>query len=298
MPNVAAGLSGLIVYLLAAAPAAAMDDPALPYPMTVFPDGATSAEVTLGDLTAGVTMERRPAIDPEADVPVLRVVKGGTEVLEFTGISSGFGYPSGQAGIAEIDSANRGPEVYFTAYSGGAHCCTQVVIATETPAGWKAVEVGTFDGGPDYLEDANFDGFMEVVTVDNRFLYAFDCYACSAAPLVIRTVRGGEALDVSEDPSFQDRHREWLRTLVENEDAANLWTDPGFIAGWVAAKARIGEGAAAFREFTGRWNLAADEGEEWCTVDVDFDACPADRKKVLKFPDRLRQFLGWTGYPI
>ena len=41
---------------------------------------------------------------------------------------------------------NRHQEVYFASYSGGAHCCTHVVIAEELGKKWVAVTVGDFDG--------------------------------------------------------------------------------------------------------------------------------------------------------
>ncbi len=110
--------------------------------------------------------------------------------------------PEAEASIAEIDPGNRYPEVYFAAYTGGAHCCTDVFVAEQQPKGWVTVKVGEFDGGSDYLQDVDHDGLAEIVTVDNRFLYTFDCYACSAAPLVIDTVRNGAVIDISTDPRF------------------------------------------------------------------------------------------------
>ena len=96
---------------------------------------------------------------------------------------SGTDTPEAEASIAEIDPTNKHPEVYFTAYSGGAHCCSTVIIADEIGDKWQTVEVGEFDGGGDYLEDVNTVGIAEIVTVDNRFLYKFDCYSCCAAPM-------------------------------------------------------------------------------------------------------------------
>ena len=104
-----------------------------------------------------------------------------------------------EASIADIDPGNKHPEVYFASYSGGAHCCTHVVIAEEQGAKWVAVTVGDFDGDGRYLDDLDHDGVAEVVTVDNRFLYQFDCYACSSAPLQIYTVRDGKSVDVTTD---------------------------------------------------------------------------------------------------
>jgi len=175
------------------------------YPTTEFAEGAKSAAVTVGDVAAGVSMIRRPDVDANNDVPVLQVIVGGVRVLETPGVPSGMDQPAAEASIAEVDPGNHHPEVYFASYSGGAHCCTHVVIAEEVGAKWVAVTIGDFDGDGRYLDDLDKDGIAEVVTVDNRFLYQFDCYACSSAPLQIYTVRDGKAVEVTTDKRYPRR---------------------------------------------------------------------------------------------
>ena len=284
--------------LLAVPPAFAQsDDEGKPrYPTTEFAEGATSASVTSGGITAGISMVRRPGLDPDEEVPLLGVFAGDQKVLETAGVASGFDFPAAEASIAEIDPKNSGPEVYFTSYSGGAHCCSTVIVADEVGGNWTAVPVGEFDGDGNYLDDLNDDGIAEIATVDNRFLYQFDCYACSAAPLVIMSLDGGKVADVSADPRFVEANREWLRQIEDAVDPAERWTSPGYLAGWVAAKARIGEGEAAMKVVRERWNLAADEGEEVCLTGGDPEDCARKNRAVLKFPDRLELFLRQTGY--
>src|SRR5690349_9274937 len=166
------------------------------FPTTEFADGAKSATVTSGGVTAAISMVRNKEIDPDFDVPLLAVLVGGQRVLEAVGAPSGLDFPVAEASIAEIDPGNKFPEVYFSSFSGGAHCCTMVTVAEELGGKWVAVPVGEFDGDGNYLNDVDGDGKAEIVAVDNRFLYQFDCYACSAAPLTIRTVRNGQAVDV------------------------------------------------------------------------------------------------------
>jgi hypothetical protein len=132
--------------------------------------------------------------------------------------------------------------------------------------------------------------------VDNRFLYKFDCYACSAAPLTIYTVRAGVLIDVSTDPRFIPAHRDWLSQIDDTVDAKARWQSPGFLAGWMATKVRLGEGAAAWKELTAHWNLAKDQGEEVCPDGADPDKCARKLRKVMKFPDRLKLFLDQNGY--
>ena len=266
------------------------------FPTTVFADGAHSASVTVGDVTATVRLKRGAKPDPDTDKVWLQVKVGILPVAAASAPDAGFDVPEAEASIAEIDPGNRHPEVYFAAYTGGAHCCTDVIVAEEQPHGWVTVDVGEFDGGSDYLQDIDHDGLAEIVTVDNRFLYAFDCYACSAAPLVIDTVRDGKVVDVSTDPRYLSAHRDWLAELEDTVEPSQRWTSPGFLAGWVAAKVRVGEGAEAWKALKAHWDYAHDAGEETCLTGADIDACPQGKIKVMKFPDRLKLFLDQNGY--
>ena len=56
--------------------------PPNPYPTTQFAPGAKTASVSDGDLTATITMTRRPDIDPDVDVPILTITVAGKPVLE------------------------------------------------------------------------------------------------------------------------------------------------------------------------------------------------------------------------
>jgi hypothetical protein len=266
------------------------------FPTTEFAENARSAAVTVGNVTAGVSQALRPEIDPDLEVPILDVMVDGKSVLVVAGVGSGFDFVAAEASIAEIDPANAYPEVYFSSYSGGAHCCNTVVIAEEVGNEWVGVTVGEFDGDGNYLDDINGDGLAEIVTVDNRFLYAFDCYACSAAPLTMTTVRGGKVFDVSADPSYVPAHRDWLVQIEANVDPEARWSSPGFLAGWVAAKIRVGEGADAWQQLSAHWDYDADQGEEVCLTGGDPDDCPRKSRAVLKFPERLKLFLEETGY--
>jgi len=266
------------------------------YPTTEFEEGAKSASVTVGDLTAGISMERRPEIDANHDVPVLQVMVGGVRVLEAPGVTSGTDEPATEASIAKIDPASRHPEVYFASYSGGAHCCTHVIVAQEVGDKWVAVPLGDFDGDGRYIDDLAKEDVAEIVTVDNRFLYQFDCYACSSAPLLIYTVHAGKSVDITTDERFLPIHREYLKHMEEDADPDQRWSSAGFLAGWVAEKVRVGEGADAFKQLTQHWDLGTDVGEEVCTTGAELDACDKKDRKIMKFPDRLKLFLQQSGY--
>ena len=266
------------------------------FPTTEFAEGAKSAAVTVGNVTAGVSQVFRPDIEPNGEIPILDIMVDGKSVLAVPGAYSGFDFVAAEASIADIDPGNAYPEVYFSSYTGGAHCCNTVIVAEQAGDRWIGVTVGEFDGDGNYLEDLDGDGLAEIVTVDNRFLYAFDCYACSAAPLTMTTVRSGKVFDVSTDPSYMPAHRDWLATIEENVSPDERWSSPGFLAGWVAAKIRVGEGADAWQQLSANWNYDADEGEEVCLTGGDPDDCAKKSRAVLKFPERLKLFLEETGY--
>jgi hypothetical protein len=272
------------------------DDNQPEFPTTEFAEGASAASVMVGDVTATVRTDRKANPDPAGDLIRLKVTVGGRTVVEANGPDAGFDPPEAEASIAEMDPDNGHPEVYFTTYSGGAHCCSKIVVAEElADKKWTAVEVGEFDGGGDYLDDVDGDGLAEVVTVDNRFLYKFDCYACSAAPLTMTTIRNGALVDITTDPRFLPAHREWLKEIEDTVDPAERWQSPGFLAGWVAAKIRVGEGAGAWADLRAHWNLAKDEGEDVCLTGDDVDNCPKSQVRLMKFPDRLKLFLDQSG---
>ena len=300
LPSAARRIALLAAGLMIAAPFAARaqldNEGELDFPTTEFQEGAKSASVSVGDVTAGIRMVPPAAGNLDGDVPVLDVSVAGKPVLETAGVASGFEEPLAEASIAEIDPDNRHPEVYFTSFSGGAHCCAHVIVAEELGDQWIAVSVGDLDGDGNYLQDLNGDGLAEIVTVDNRFLYQFDCYACSAAPLVVVTVRGGKVLDVSADRQFLAAHREWLKQLDEDVDPDQRWTSPGFLAGWVAAKIRVGEGAEAWKALNEHWDLANDPGEEVCLTGGEPEDCARKNRVRLKFPERLKLFLEQSGY--
>jgi hypothetical protein len=266
------------------------------FPTTQFADGAKSAAVTVGSVTAGVKQVFRPEIDEYNEIPVLEIIVDGRSALSVAGVASGFGFVAAEASIAEIDPGNDHPEVYFSSYSGGAHCCNFIIVAEALNGEWVGVEVGEFDGDGNFLEDLDADGLAEIVTPDNRFLYAFDCYACSAAPLNVTTVLGGKVFDISADPRFVPAHRAWLEQIEGNADQDKRWSSMGYLAGWVAAKIRVGEGAEAWRELSENWNSAADEGELVCLTGEELENCPRKSRATLKFPERLRLFLEQTGY--
>ncbi|WP_181699461.1 hypothetical protein [Chthonobacter albigriseus] len=282
-----------VAFFVIAAPAVRADEPT----WLVLDETQPKASQTVGAVTIRLAMEKRRVEGVRADVPVLTILEDGAKALTVVGEASGFDFPQGEAAILEMDPDVEGPEVAFTSFTGGAHCCTTVKVAERVGAGrWKAVFMGNWDGGgPGIIRDADGDGVSELVTVDNDFLYAFDCYACSEAPLTIRALQGGRVVDVSAEPRFLDTHRGWLDEIENRLVEAGGEASPGFWAGWIAAKARVGEGADAWSAFTRAYRPSPEDDVEECTV-ASTDGCPEGASRTVPFPDALKRFLTERGF--
>ncbi|WP_075216951.1 hypothetical protein [Mongoliimonas terrestris] len=267
-------------------------------PRIALEEGRPVAEARADGIAIRLEMVPRLIDGLRVAVPVLTVTGPGTATLTVAGRPSGFDNPQGTAEIVEMDPAAPGPEVVLTSYTGGAHCCTAVEALHLTAAGnWTAVSFGQWDGGgPEMIEDADGDGVAELVSVDNAFLYAFDCYACSEAPLKILALRNGAVADVTAEPRFLPRHRAWLAEMEQRLVDYGGERGPGFWAGWIAAKTRVGEGAAAWAAFEAAYDPTTDEGVEACAVEAEI--CPESAVRILPLPQALRAFMVRMGYGL
>ena len=203
-----------------------------------------------------------------------------------------------RAFLVRLDKTTKYPQAVGTLFSGGAHCCTDTLIATETPPDhWETVETGALDGDGYALEDIDGDGAAELVSVDNSFLYAFDSYAGSFAPIRIQRLVRGRLEDVTRDPIFIHRLRQDLAGMEymarQNPD---LWHSNGFLAGWVADKARLGELADAWTKMIPLYDHSSTFGEMICTTGDTVANCPQADVRTLPFPEGLAKHLVDNGY--
>lgn len=121
---------------------------------------------------------------------------------------------SGELGVFPFQEAQV-PSIYFSAFSGGAHCCTSAVAIVSYGGSSEQIKIGTFDGGGPSPQDIDGDGVFELYTVDQRHLNAFGPYATSLPPHQILTLsyQGDKFDDVTSQPKF----RSFLRQrFVEN----------------------------------------------------------------------------------
>ncbi|MCW2308082.1 hypothetical protein [Rhodobium gokarnense] len=292
-PILSATIAGLFGLFLVASAVAETS-----FPRAELDDEHERVEVSAGGITARVIAEPQISGGATEVVPLLEVIVDGRTVLRTEGVSAGSDWRQGAAEIAEMDPGNATPEVVFSSYSGGAHCCTRVIVAAADKAGkWSAHVIGDWDGGGDYLEDADGDGTGELVIIDNRFLYAFDCYACSAAPLKILAIRNGKPVDVTRDKRFEKKHRTWIKAMEGWAADRNGEFAAGFYAGWVAQKSLVGEGKEAWEAMLEAYKKAPqDEGYDICRTGQPMESCKPEDQVSVPFPEALKAFLDEAGY--
>jgi len=193
-----------------------------------------------------------------------------------------------------LDTAHSAVDVIASWYSGGAHCCTQVRIASLIGRTWKIVDLGGWDGDDPPKPRTGPDGVNVLPMRDNAFLYAFASYASSGTPLKILRLLNASITDVSAEPGY----RPWFREDMEKWQ--RLCTDPGqperngFCAAFVASAARAGQFQEAWSVMLknhtpldpGGLTFCARYSEGDCQRDVHFTA----------YPEALRWFLRQRRY--
>ncbi|XGB41693.1 MAG: hypothetical protein LVS60_15815 [Nodosilinea sp. LVE1205-7] len=253
-----------------------------------------------GDLNAVIHVQKTT---PESQgytgwTPTVRVFLKHHLVGTIQGAEAPF--PGALVQIVELDTANPYPEVLLSSFTGGAHCCNQVTVLTSDASGhsWQKVELGAFNGSPQPAEDIDFDNRDEYVTADDRFLYTFASYAGSAAPAQIWQLQGNQFVDVTHQPQFIYFHRERLSGMAD-------WfkqQDPemeknGFLAGYVATKALVGELQEGWQQMLKSYDAQSDWGLTTCQAGYDDRGnCKAPEVRYPSYPQALRAFLIQTGY--
>lgn len=245
--------------------------------------------LTLGGITVEVVGQTNRS--DETTTPVFSVTNDAGELIRFDGEPSFFSFLPVTVRLVNIDPSSPQPEVIATSFTGGAHCCDRIQIAAVQPNGtWAVEEFGLFDGGYG-LTDVDEDGVAEISTVDQSFLYTFDCYACSAPPPRYYNVLNGVPVDVSDSPDFIAAYRMELLRF----DLPAMIGEPGRLAGWAALMARLGDGEAAL-ETLQALNAAGDTVYEICADgDAIWECADVDRREV-GFVEFLRTHLIEQGY--
>ena len=197
-----------------------------------------------------------------------------------------------------LDPFSSVPEVVISYYLGGAHCCTATKIATmDMYGGWHVIDAGSLDGDGGFtFVDLEGDHSYELTYLDNSFLYAFGCYACSYAPMRIKKLVGFHIEDVTRDPKYGSFLREQLARMEQRGRGNGALRTNGYLGGWVAAKAEVGEFDEAWRTMLASYDHNSAWDMEDCLTGEPLNKCPAASKRQLDFPSALSKHLVQTGY--
>lgn len=196
--------------------------------------------------------------------------------------------------FTELIAQNSTPELVWMYYTGGAHCCAQVVVHYQSQGEWLAVEVGHFDGmGPD-IEDIDGDGQQEFIAHEDRFLYKFSSYACSYSPRKVLGFNNGVIEDLSRDDRYRRVHEDMQRrlgTLASRQVCGN-----GFWPAYVVTAAYLGEGRQAWEEMLEQYDPHVTDGLQRCAVpDTPYYKCDDELLFSIEYPQALKHELEQMG---
>jgi uncharacterized protein YecT (DUF1311 family) len=291
-------------YLAAHAPGTGVDPAFEPPPdqspiATVKYDGKKPSGLQYGDIS--LTVDSEPVAGGPERIPfVTGRYKGESAFtirLNDGPDSYGQEEPAAAVSLMKIDPSTPAPQVVLSYFWGGAHCCTMTRIATVDAAGqWHVVDAGALDGEGYEFKDLDRDGGSELISVDNSFLYAFDCYACSYAPTRVQKLIGTALQDVTRAPRYQPFLRYQLRQMEKQATDNDQWHSNGFLGGWVASKSLVGELWDAWRTMLARYDRQSDWTMEECLTGAQVDKCPPDKLRKLNFPAALAKHLLSQGY--
>lgn len=264
--------------------------PASPVIATLSYDGTHDARLVSGKLEIRVT---RAALDKESNVPVAIGMFEGKPAFRMRMTENGVDAPAAEIELVKLDPRAGQPQVVFSYFWQGAHCCTMSKIATRMPDGqWRVVEGETLDGGTGYkFEDLDGDGSNELLSADQSFYYAFDSYAASGAPLRIHALKGDQLVDVTREPAFAHRLAQDLASQMFFAKSQDQTQTNGFLAGWVAGSILVGKGDTAWATMLKSYDHHPEFGPEVCRRPVPIEKCPEGQSRRLSFPYALRQFL-------
>jgi hypothetical protein len=191
------------------------------------------------------------------------------------------GTPNRSLHIRDLNGDGE-PEVFVDTYTGGAHCCSSIVVYRFDGTTYKHL-VNYWGNGFYRLKDLDADGKPEFVTDDDRFAYEFSAYAFSYRPLMILDFGSSGFTDVTK--AFPKRVLAEIRSIDKLLPDARMGGDPrGLIAARAADMATVGQSAAKIGAYLDREIRRGDaQGDKlW----------PRDKK----FKTAVLKFLRKTGY--
>jgi hypothetical protein len=227
--------------------------------------------------------------------PAIHIVGPGGEQVDALG-ENGLEIASSRFGVGRVDPRAPAPQVVFSSYTGGAHCCQTSELFELIGGRWRQYHLGSFDHDitDPFPTDIDHDGIADLVGVDERFNYAYDSYADSNPPPRIWNVIGGRLIDVSTAPRYRRLYEQaYAETLPLCRRRSN-----GACASMVASGARLGRADAAWRFMLTHYQ----PHQDWtypapCRVPETADGCPeAQQTHFANLPQSLSWLLHNAGY--
>jgi hypothetical protein len=264
--------------------------------------GASAAGGILSFSAADKDADSCPAIMERILVDGKEVM---TEVVQVLTKDDNIEWLQIKAAIRRLDPATALPQVVISGFSGGAHCCTSTAIATSGADGvWKSVSAGQIDGDSGYnFFDLTHDGTSVIVDWAGGFNYHFSSYAGSNPPTRIQKFADGKLADVTKDPRYQEFLLAQLRSMEANAAQGGAQEPNGYLAGWVAQKALVGQLSDGWRTMLTSYDRKSTEGRDACALDKRVwvtgkygSSCPEGQEIMLSFPEALARHLVDLGY--
>jgi subtilisin-like proprotein convertase family protein len=186
-----------------------------------------------GSVSAAVTFTERNFQFSKTSITISRAGKKvvDTRLAKLRGCGS---FRPTQVLIRDLDSGE--PEVIVEMFSGGAHCCSVMLLFRWDAASgsYKSKLVNWGNYGYRFV-DLDGDKLPEVSAFDERFVYAFTAYVFSAAPVQIWQYRSGALIDVTREfPREIERQAAQLKGTYTKERKTKDVDLRGFIAAYVA----------------------------------------------------------------
>lgn len=246
-----------------------------------------------------VVIKGVPSDVPEGEfMPSVAVEAPGRPVRTFADPDANLHFPV-RLGFGSLDRDGT-PFLLVKSYSGGPHCCTNLIAAVLKSSKIEVVDMGSWDGQPlgNFPSDHDGDGATDFILRDDRFLYALGAYSNSWSPPKIMNIAGARLVDASMRPGFRDLFMKNMREARRRcMDAAEPYPD-GFCAGYVASAIRAGQFESAWVDVVERrgpnskWKLNSD-----CLRSRTRGSCPlAYQNGASTYLTALRSHLERLGY--
>ncbi|MFT8776380.1 MAG: peptidoglycan-binding domain-containing protein [Gluconacetobacter liquefaciens] len=274
-------------------------------------DGLTASVTLKSSTQCGVAMVWQPADpspSPSCRIATLSIkARGQTRPALFPLAPYGqdAGFMDLKLSIQRLDATSTLQQVMVSAYTGGAHCCETTSIFGLRPDGqWAHADLGMQDGGgPPSIIAVPGAPDPVIVTYDQAFLYTFASHAGSFAPVILYRYHDGQLINVSSDPAYHAYLKEELAKQTRQWEASGRSEPNGYLAYYVATKARLGQLSTAWAHMLPRAQSTAKSGfgVSACSLKSSEETangryCSKADRAPLPFPQGLAAFLTRNDY--